>query len=345
MLKLFVSFILVFSTIHSEAAPPRCGHLYSGNSVASVLRANDSSIFYAEALDELNAKYNSFLFKESALKIVNPDLQDLTLLENIRARYRARKLRKILIQLHDYDQYLDVKAKSNTYALEKIAVNLEKLTFLMDESVVKSLASSDRAIYRQLQHSLLSQGLSQFLFTKDLALPQSQIKTIISKIMTPFKKIYLRWLLSPVMMPHLDGAVIPYEVIEKVIWQGYENSREDLAPYLKTIRGKNSFNVFASTYNWMVAAMILSSTVSWVYTTSIESYSAYTQGEIRATQTLETANKSADVLANKNLSKEYFEDTLKKSIEIYREKRGKDPSAQEVEMLKQLVIVSESGQP
>ncbi len=320
-----------------------CGSLFKSE-VLPVLR-------YAQALDQLNKSHNYFLFKKNILDVLlletrNQDqIQDQSQnqkLDLFRNRYRARKLRKVLSELQAQDSALHPNIQTDLqtalYKVEKIATNIEKLTFIMDTESIKALPRQDRAIYLQLQHSLLAHGISRFLFTEDIDFTPSQIQILKAKLMAPFKRVYLRWVLAPVMMPKLDGAVLPFELVEKIIWQGYQNSREDLAPYLRTIQGKRSFNIFSVAWNWMFAVMIASTTLHWGYETSVASYEAYKAGEAQAQQTLQLAKKSAQDLASKDLGLEYAQDTLQIAMDLYKEQYGHSPSEMEIDKLKQLIL-------
>lgn len=317
----------------------RCFDLFAEQNATS---QKTSAPYYAEALDYLNSKYNNILFKDSVLDLAKPDLKNTSLLENLKARYKARKLRKVLTELHVLDQSLSPKAKAKVYDLEKIAVQIEKLSFLMDDSQFKNMSVTDRIAFRQVQHSILTKGLSDFLFTRDIVVSTSTKSKIKDIILAPFKKVYLRWILSPVMMPHLDGAVIPYDVMEKVIWDGYESSKDLLTPYLKATQGKYAFNIFSSSYNHLLTGLIVISLTTWIHTTTIETYEAYNRGVANAEAMLKPALENAKSLATKDLSTEFRNDALQISIEKFKERFQREPSSQEIEMIKQLIIARES---
>jgi len=304
--------------------------------------AKVAPFYYAEAIDALNQKYNHFLFKQDLQSTIQPNFEGLSLGQNIRARYESRKLKNILKDLRGLDQSLKAKAQFKIYDLEKIAKNLEKLTFIIDDSQTQKMSSSDKIIFKQIQHSLLTKGLSDFLFTNTVAISDSKIQIIKNQILAPFKKVYLRWILAPIMMPHLDGAVIPYDVIEKVIWQGYDKSKDLLEPYLKTTQGKHVFNVFSSGYNFLVTGLIIISTVTWIQTTTTETYAAYNRGVAHAEEMLKPALENAKTLANKNLSQEFRSDTLQISIEKFKDQFHREPTDHEVELIKLLISASEN---
>jgi hypothetical protein len=345
MLKFLSTLFLVLSLITSslsfggEGSKLRCFDFFATQTVEKI---KTSAPYYAEALDSLNSKYNNFLFKDDILNIAKPDLTNLTFTENIKARYQARQLKKVLIELYHMDQFANSKAKAQIYDLEQIATQIEKLSFIMDDSQTKNMSVADRIAFRQVQHSLLTRGLAEFLFTKNITISIAQKKTIKEIILAPFKKMYLRWILSPVMMPHLDGAVIPYDIIEKVIWDGYENSKELLVPYLKTTQGKYAFNVFSSSYNWMVTGFIIFSTVTWIHTTTVETVAAYDRGVANAEAMLKPALENAKSMANRDLSAEFRTDALQMSIEKFHERFQRAPTDHEIEMMKQLIIAREA---
>jgi hypothetical protein len=339
MRKLFLAIILSLSFSSSLASSPsmklRCFDLFAEQKATA---QKTSAPYYAEALDYLNSKYNNILFKQNVLELAQPDLKNLAFSENISARYKARKLRKTLIELHALDQSLNAKAKAKLYDLEKIAVQIEKLSFLMDDSQIKNMSVADRIAFRQVQHSVLTKGLSEFLFTRGTEVSTSTRAKIKDILLAPFKKVYLRWLVSPIMMPHLDGTVIPYEVIEKVVWEGYENSKEDIAPYLKTAQGKFAFNVFSTGYNYLLTGLVIVSAVTWIHTTTVETYEAYNRGVANAEAMLKPALENAKSLATKDLSAEFRNDALQISIEKFKERFQRDPVDQEIEMIKQLIL-------
>ena len=238
----FLLTLLLFVGLNSEAAGPRCFDFFSANTVTS---ARQSSAFYAEAIDQLNAKYDGFLFSEKASSVLQNG-----------SRYRAYRLKKVLKELYAFDQHVNDKAAlaENHYALEKLAVKLEKLSFLNDDSVTEKMTLIEKATFRQAQHSLLAGGLAKFLFNGEPTPDPSRMKKIMQPLLSVFKDVYFRWTYAIAYMPKLNGAVIPFDVIEKVVIEGYDANHELLKPYLRTSQGKAAFNVFSSTYNWVLGA-------------------------------------------------------------------------------------------
>ncbi len=329
VLLLFTTLIL---SISSEAQGLRCFDLFSKHSLTD---SKNSVFFYAEAIDHLNAKYNKFLFKNNLSEVLAPTTDGSSFKERLKARYQAYRLAAVLQKIHQHDQFLNATAdlKSHTYALEKLASRLEKLTFLTDENVLASMTFSEKIIYRQAQHSLLSQGLSRFLFHEEKVLNPSQMKTILNSIIMPFKDIYLRWTYSLAYMPKLNGAAVPFSVIEKVVIDGYQAHADVLKPYLNTTNGKYFFNTFSSGYNWLLAGTLAVS----VFHLSSTMNEVYTNGQKAALEllnpTLENSKKIAHI--------DYLELRKKKNFENllidFKLKFSRDPEPEELIMIKQLI--------
>lgn len=343
MYKFIVSIILSLSISGSLASENnmklRCSDLFFEN---TFVKAKKSGPFYAEALDSLNQKYNHFIFTDNIAEISKPNLQNLSLIDNISARLKARKLNKVLKELHDFDQFLNPRALDSVYRLEKLAAQLEKLTFIIDHSQLQNMNRTDKIAFKQVQHSLLTKGLSEFLFINNPKITEPQKQSLRSIIMAPFQRVYMRWILSPIIMPHLDGAVIPYEVMEKVVWDGYDKSKHLLAPYLKTTNGKYAFNVFSSTYNFLIVSYIVISSVNWTYNVTTETYAAYNRGVANAEAMLRPSLENAKHLATKNMSEDYRSDALQISIELFKERIQREPTAEEIASIKQLIIAREA---
>ncbi len=333
MLKIYLLLIFSFLTINSEAAGLRCFDLFS---VQSITNKKSAPLLYAEALDQLNEKYNLFLFKENLADILQPDFTDSTITERTVARYQAYKLRKILKQLTYHDQFLKANSESelNIYELEQIAVRLEKLSFLTDESVTRNMTKSEQILFRQAQHSLLSQGLAKFLFSEEAQPTKSKIKKVYRFIMTPFKDIYFRWTYAIAMAPKLNGSVIPYDVIEKVVWNGYDENKILLEPYLKKSLTKYYFNTFSSIYNWTMASVIIFSAGQFFNTTY---HDVYLQGQVKAEQILSPNLQNSEKLA-KNDWHQYKQDLrLQNAIKEFKALYQRDPNPEEISFFQQMI--------
>lgn len=330
MLKAFFFLLLTLVTLNSEAQGLRCFDLFAQNQVTA---KKDSYRFYAEAIDSLNAKYNGMLFKKNVSDILEPQLADSPFWERTSMRYRAYKLRKVLKKLHDFDQYLNSSAEADVYSLEKISVQLEKLTFLTDESVIQKMSLSDKILYRQAQHSLLSQGLARFLFSNDPLPPPSTFKKIYTFVMIPFRDIYFRWTYAAINLPKLDGAVIPLEVLEKIAWEGVDNNRELLAKYLLKSQSKYFFNVFSVSYNWIMAGTLFVAAGHF----ADSAYDVYAQGQIKAQQMLEPGLEQSSKIAQTDWVQFKQKRRLENFLIEFRNEYHREPTAEEMTWINQLI--------
>lgn len=332
MPKFFLSLILVFA-INSQAAGPRCFDLFAENEVTT---AKKSVVFYAEALDALNTKYNQFLFTENLGETLNPQLDEAGLPERTLARYRAYRLRKVLKQIYAFDQFANDNASrtEDRYALEKLAAKLEQLSFLNDDSVTKEMSFFEKITYREAQHSLLAGGLAKFLFDGEPKPTRTRFKKIMGLILVPFKDIYFRWAFALTRMPKLNGAVIPYEVIEKIVIDGYDNNKDLLEPYLRQTRFKAAFNVFSTSYNWILAGSVLIGAGTLAYTTY---HHVYLPGIEHAVEMLKPMLTNANHMANIDFGQFRFDETLKNVVQAFQSKYHRLPNADELQMLQALV--------
>ena len=332
MIRLLLFFTTIVFLMNSEAQGLRCFDLFAQNNLSI---SKNSAEFYAEALDHLNSKYNQFLFQEKLSDVLNNTNPELGFKYRTQTRYRAYKLRKILKTLHQHDQFINSSddIKTHTYAIEKIAAKLEKLTFLTDESVTATMTFSEKIAYRQAQHSLLAQGLSRFLFHDEKILKPTQIKNILNAILTPFKDIYLRWSYSLAYMPKLNGAVIPYSVIEKVAIDGYENNKVLLKPYLITTNGKYAFNTFSTAYNWLIAGTMALA----IGQLSNDMRDVYTKGQVAAFELLNPSLENSKKIAETNFAEIRRQKNLEYMLVDFKIKFGREPFAEELMMIKELV--------
>lgn len=331
MLKIFFLLIFSFITINSEAQGLRCFDLFAQSQVAS---QKNSAPFYAEVIDSLNEKYNSFLFKKSLSEILAPQLNDAPFFERTVARYQAYKLRKVLKDLHEFDQYLNPRAEIDVYALEKLSVKLEKLSFLSDPSVTENMSYTDKILFRQAQHSLLSQGLKRFLFSNEPLPAPSKLKRIYKLVITPFKDIYFRWTYAVLVAPKLNGATIPFEIMEKVVWEGYENNKALLAPYLLKTQSKHFFNVFSTSYNWIMVGTLLFTVNHLAQTTY---HDVYLAGREKAVQMLTPGLEHSEKIAQTDWA--HFKETrrLDNYLIEFRNNYQREPTAEEMIIIKQLL--------
>src|SRR5262249_24292806 len=114
----------------------------------------------------------------------------------------------------------------------------------------------EKAIYRQVSHSILSDGLENFLIGKRKA-PPTVRKAIYRIFAFPFKSKWMRWMMIWASVPHLNGKVIPWELAMKVAWEGQKAHQAELEPYLGTTLGKAAWNGFATVANRVMLAILL----------------------------------------------------------------------------------------
>ncbi len=335
MVRLFLFITTILILFNSEAQGPRCYDLFAKHNLTAT---KSSAFFYAEALDHLNTTYNNFLFKDSLLDILSPTYPTSpksSFSTRTQARYRAFKLRRILKSIHQQDQFLSASddIKTHTYAVEKIASKLEKLTFLNDESVTATMSIADKISYRQAQHSLLAQGLARFLFHEENFLSPSQTKRIVSTILLPFKDIYLRWSYAMAYMPKLNGSVIPYHIVEKVAIEGYESNKALLEPYLKTIQGRYAFNTFSAMYNWIIVGTLTVAASQMIG----EMHQIYTQGQIAALELLSPAYENSKKTADTDYAAFRKQRNLERILADFRIQYQREPLTDELAMIKELI--------
>lgn len=329
-MKSLFGILLIWTQLSSAAPVMRCYDLFSQVQLTQESSRNDIAKYYSKFLDELNQKGNASLFNANLSAVITPESKFS--LSSLRDYWRARHVKKILLEIHEHNQNLDPSIERDIYFIDKIATKLEKLSFLMIRPS-EQLSLQDRIIFKQTQHSLLSKGLSGFLF-HDLPVQPSLMAKIKKAIFTPFKDIYFRWIYALAYMPKLNGSTLPYELAEKILWDGIDSHREELAPYLKTTYQKSFFNVFSSAYNWILVGTL---TVGTYNLTTDLYYNVYLRGQQQAvellTPTLEKSNKLAET--------DFREYSLQRDIENFKKqfelKYQRQPSPQELAYIESLI--------
>ncbi|MFZ3231340.1 MAG: hypothetical protein WA160_14115 [Pseudobdellovibrio sp.] len=315
-LKIFAILFSIFMFQNSEAQL-RCFDLF--------MPIQNSSLHFAKRIDELNATSNNKLFNAELSQALKPDLADKQFSEQLKLRYRAFNLNRLLKKLKTAENW-------DRYEFENFAKKLEKLSYLTNSEVIKNLSKSDYIIYQQARHSLLADGLEGYFFN-DANLSTSLQLKIFDLIMMPFKDIYFRWTYSLFSMPKMNGAILPPDIAAEVLWKGVNNTRDLVAPYLVQTNGKHYFNVFSSAYNWaLISALFLGApTYGYLTYTDLEA-KGQTQAIALFTpmlkQSQEAANQDYHVLAKEKESK-YF-------IQEFRLLKNRDPNPQELEIIKRL---------
>lgn len=338
-MKAFLCFFILLLTFqNSGAVALRCSDLFALQSKVSLDFANakDSAEHYAQALDVLNEKYNRFLFTNNLQESLKPDLDGLSFFEATQARYRAHRLRKTLIKLHEFDQYLNPKAdrEEDLYALEKVAIKLERLTFLNDRSVTQGMSLVERVDFNQARHSLLSQGMARFLFDGEPPPPPGVLRKILTPFRIALKEVYFRWVFALGYMPKLHGSAIPFEIIEKVVLEGYDQNKDLLKPYLLTARGKAFFNVFSSSYNYILAGVLAISAADLAHYAYQD---VYLKGIEKAEAMVKPLNDNANQLAQTDFKASRKQKALASAVEGFKIKFHRDPTDEELQTLKALI--------
>lgn len=325
----------------SQAQGLRCFDLFAQH--VSFQKEKDPARYYAEVIDSLNTKYNRFLFQKNISDILDPDLENASILQATQARLRAHRLRKNLIKLHEFDQYLNSKAdlKDDLYALEKLSAALEKITFLTDDTVTYWMDPFEKAQYRQAQHSLFAGGLARFLFSKESPPPPGVAKKILNGVLVPFKEKYLRWTYALAYMPKLNGSIIPFEIIEKVVIEGYDQKHELLKPYLVKTRAKASFNVLSAVYNVVLAGALAMNAGQLSHKVYNDVYVPGVEKAVTMVSTLLHDAEKLEKIDFKTLTQDRaFEITL----ERFEARKGRKPSPEEMDYLLEKYLAKKQAQ-
>lgn len=313
----YFSFLVLFFTVNSEAQL-RCFNLFTENKV-------ETPQYYAEVIDSLNLKYNNFLFEASLSEALRPDLDNKSFPQQTKARYQAFKLRRMLKTLKSSEFW-------DQYDFENFAKKLERLTFLSDLSVTKTMTLKDKTLYLQARHSLLAKGLENFLFFDSKTSPSMKRK-IFNWVMVPFKDIYLRWTYALFYMPKLNGAVLPVNIATKIAWEGLDKNQDLLKPYLRNSQFKSFFNVFSTTYNYTLVAALFIGLPAY-------SYFTYTQIQEKGSAQVQILFKPL-VQHSEELAKTNFHVLAsEKSLQYFKEefvlKFGREPNAEELAFAQKL---------
>lgn len=239
---ILTSFFILMMSFNSGAAGLRCFNLFSKNEQGTIE-------YNAEFLDLLNTQADGALFQKKLSDSLETNLDDQNIFSQGVARYRAFKLRRLVKKLNEAGNW-------DRYDFENYSKKIERLSFLMDNSIAKNMSSRDQVLYRQAQHSLLAKGLENFFFDKQSKVNPSVRQKIFQSIMVPFKDIYMRWTYAWMLMPKLNGAVIPVDLAMKVLWEGVDAHRAELQPYILRAQTKNFFNTFSVVYNWSLVTAI-----------------------------------------------------------------------------------------
>jgi len=247
-------FIAILFTINTVASPLQCFNLFQNYERGSIE-------FLADKIDQINEfKGQGLIFSES----LNQKLQSRDyyqpVFKKITSRYYHFKIKRILDKINEMDQNIKTTAEVDRYELDILVDKLLKLTFLNDPEVFKESSILDRDIIFNARKSVLSQGLVNYLFkdVRQTFKKETKIKIVFELILKPFKDEYFRWTYAFLVAPKLKGSVLPAALAEKVLLDGLDAHRAELAPYLKTVHGKYVFNKLSSFYNWFIVLSLVS---------------------------------------------------------------------------------------
>ena len=211
----------------------------------------------------------------------------------------------------------------------------------MDDSVVKTLSVKDRAIYLQARHSLVSQGLEKFFFDSVTYQNRSLKKKFYDAVMAPFSMVYMRWTTAWMMMPKLNGSIIPLELAQKMAWDGLEAHRKELESYSLNSQFKNSFNLFSKVYNWsIVSAVFIGLPVysHFVYQDLVQKGNQ--QVQVLMAPLLEQSQKAAEA----DYQKMAIDKTKNHMLELFKAKYQREPNSEELKLIDQIIAKKFSSQ-
>jgi len=314
ILKLFLSAALLLMSFHSEAAL-RCGGAHRPPAVGSPL-------YFAQRLDALNEMHNNILSNRDLVSALQSDPSNLPFFQRMKARSHTKKLTKMLSELKDSKDW-------NRYELGVFAYKLEKLAFLSDPTVLKNMSVTDRNTYRQVQHSILVNGLKNYLFDGK-PVPASLQRKIWNAVTVPFRTMYTRWFFAMLVMPKLRGAIIPPDLAMNVAWHGFEANRQALKPYMAHSNFKAFFNVFSSAYRWTVVTAIFVGLPAFGF------YSA-AEGQTQVNRFLSPVVHEVEQMGKINFVKWAADRELQYFIEEFKLNTGRDPTAQELDVMKAML--------
>ena len=327
-MRIFFIALLLMIQISSQAETLRCFDFFATHEKGTIQ-------YNAEFLDSLNQQNNQMLFSQSVLSSLQVDKNsaknyfDLT-----QKRWTAFKLRRAVKQLNESGDW-------DRYDFDHFSKKLERFAFLMDESVPAKLSSKDRVLFLQAQHSLLSQGLEKFFFDTATYQNRSMRKKFFDAVMTPFNMVYMRWTTAWMIMPKLNGSVVPLELAQKIAWDGLDAHREELSKYRLNAEFKKTFNVFSVVYNWSVVTAVfvgLPVYAHFVYQDLVQKGNAQVQ-QIMA-PLMEQSQKAAETDYQKVASEKMKANML----ELFRMKYQREPNADELKLIDIIVAKKSSLQ-
>lgn len=352
ILKFKIVLILIFLMIgQNSQAQLRCSELFQKTNFLGqivnievaekkILRKLERREF-AEVIDSLNSKTNNNIFKTSIDQIINPDLTDKNLWQQVKLRKQAYSLGQKLKELRNANEWTQ-------YEFDNFSKKLSKISYLTDSTVLKTMTEKEKVIFLQARHSALSKGLEAYFFQESTT-PLTVRKKIFQWMMLPFQAIWWRWAFAPVNMPKLNGSVMTAEDATALLWEGPQNRPDLVEKYSLTFKdkpisfylnifssaqAKHYFNSTATLYNYGILITSLAALPMYGYLTFTE---LKAEGVAQATTLLTPTLKMAQEMDRMDFNKLAEEKDLNNTIELFRSKKQRDPTAEEIVRIKILI--------
>lgn len=314
--RIGLSLLVTLSFLQQTQAVFRCESAHT-----PAVIANEMDL--ATQLDQLNGAFNRSVFGKSLVEILNEDHSKKPFFQRLKGKKQSEELNLALKQLNQSGNW----SKSD---FENFARQLEKMSFLEDSTATKNMNLKEKLVHRQLRHSILADGLQNFIFGTKTVAPGVK-KRVYDMISRPFKHKWMKWAFVWSHVPQLNGQVIPADLAMKIAWDGVKAHEAELAPYMKTIIGKAMFNGFGAVYNKAIIAAV----IAGVYITYNDQQDEMLKAAEEAIAEAQGARQATAKSAKDGHYPEMGADQdLKNSIEVFKEKHGREPTALEIESIK-----------
>jgi hypothetical protein len=314
--RILLSFILFFTSLHSEAGL-RCEVVHSNIKYADILP-------FARQFDELNELSNGRLSKRSFAQLLTEDHSEESL---IRKGYSLWQRRQVALFLKEVSE----SGNADIYELENLSrYMLDKLKFLADTEATRGMNPVEKAFDKQARHSALTLGLEHFIIGKRKVSPTVR-KRLYRLIAFPFRHKWMRWMMIMASVPHMNGTVLPWDLAMKILWEGQAAHQAELEPYLATTLGKATWNGFAFIANRVMIATVLLAIPTFYYQRQEMKELAIQQGIARVTPEYEASKVMAAPGFYENIRDQL---ELKHVNEGFRAKYGHYPNKKELGVLK-----------
>jgi hypothetical protein len=301
--KLILGLILVFFTVHSQAAF-LCHR-------SQTTRIRTELFGHSEFLDRLNERHNGFVFQKSLTDLLLNGTEGLEGFDRLRQKWRIRKLRQKLEAFEDHQTW-------DRGDLLELTKKLEKLSFLADPRAQEGMTRSEKAFLHDVRRSILFHGLEKY-FAADLV----DSRSVSGRIWRIVKAIFV---------PSIQRPMTPEDIARKIAWEGIERNQSLYNEYIVLVYGKTAFNVLFrswTVYITMTMAIIPFSRASW------EAYEAAQIGKEQAINQLMEMKENSALLADKErIELRNQARHLEISIQNYRQEYGEDPKGLDLDLLK-----------